>query len=128
MAAVVAIALAQGFVLRVLHHLAAGDFGRWSELVFLLPAYAVTVAVPLTYYLLRSRLVGRALPAAVAIVAASLAATATYVGWVNGPVGDLRPAADGSVFLYVTLAVLGWFVALPFLALGVRRRFEPAGY
>jgi hypothetical protein len=58
---VVTVALVQGLVLRWLHHLAESDAGPWSELSFLLPAYACTVGVPLAYYLLRSRLRGREL-------------------------------------------------------------------
>src|SRR5215831_5434365 len=115
MTIVVAVALAQGVVLHGLHHLAERDIGRWSELGFLLPAYAVTVAVPLSHYLLRSRLTAQRLMAALALVGIPLALTAAYVGWVNGPVGDLRPASAGPVFLYTTLAMLAWFVAMPFL-------------
>jgi hypothetical protein len=128
MALVVAIALLQGLVLYGLHNLAESEAGRWSELIFLLPAYAVTVGVPLTYYLLRSRLTARWLLAALTVVGLGLTLTATYVGWVNGPVGELRPAAAGAVFLYVTLAVLGWFVALPFLGLGLRGSLTAEGY
>lgn len=128
MRGVVAIALAQGVVLRLLHHLAEGEFGRWSELVVLLPAYACTVGVPLTYYLLRSHLPGRTLGRLLAAVGLILFATAAYVGWVNAPLGDLRPAVQGSVCFYTTLAVVAWFVALPFLRLGLRGTLTAPGY
>ena len=126
--AVVVVALVQGLVLRWLHHLSEGGAGTWSELSFLLPAYACTVAVPLTYYLLRSKLGGRARAAALALVGVVLGGTAWYVGWVNGPVGGLYPSTQGAVFLFLALAVLGWFVALPFLSLGVRGSATPDGY
>ncbi len=125
---VVVVALAQGLVLHALHHLAEHEVPRWSELAFLLPAYAFTVGVPLSHYLLRSRLTERRLAGALVVVGLALALTAAYVGWVNGPVGELRPAATGPVFLYVTLAVLGWFVALPFLSLGLRGSLTAEGY
>ena len=120
MTIVVAIAAAQGVVLHGLHDLAERDVGRWSELSFLLPAYAVTVAGPVSHYLLRSRASARRLMAALALVGILLGLTAAYAGWVNGPVGELRPASVGPVFLYITLAVLAWFVAMPFLSLGLR--------
>jgi hypothetical protein len=128
MTIVVVVALAQGVVLHGLHHLAEQEIGRWSELGFLLPAYAVTVAVPLSHYLLRSRLTAHRLMAALALVGIALALTAAYVGWVNGPVGELRPASAGPVFLYSTLAVLAWFVAMPFLSLGLRGSLTADGY
>ncbi len=128
LSAVIGVALVQGFVLHRLHLLAEREAGAWSELTFLLPAYACTVAVPLTYYLLRAKLRGRALAEALTIVGVVLGATALHVGWVNGPVGGLHPSTAGSVSLYFTLAVLGWFVALPFLTRGVRGATTPDGY
>jgi hypothetical protein len=43
-------------------------------------------------------------------------------------VGGLYPSASGSVFLYVVLAGLGWFVCLPFLSLGLRGASTADGY
>lgn len=126
--AVIAVALVQGTLLRWLHHLAERDAGAWSELSFLLPAYACTVGVPLAHYLLRSKVRGRALVTRLLLVSVGFAGTAHYVGWVNGPVGSLYPSASGSVFLYVVLAVLGWFVSLPFLSLGLRGVSTADGY
>jgi hypothetical protein len=122
------IALLQGMVLHALHRLADGGPGGWSELPFLLPAYAVTIGVPLTWHLLSAQLPLRALERRVAAVGLALAATAAYVGWVHGPVGDLRPASSGSVLLFGWLALVAWFVALPFLRLGIRGGFSRAGY
>jgi len=61
-------------------------------------------------------------------VSLGLAVTAAYVGWVNGPAEGLYPSAGGSVFLYIVLALLGWFVALPFLSLGLRGALTTDGY
>lgn len=122
------VALAQGVALRALHELAGRDAGAWSELTFLLPASACTIALPLTWYLLRSRLAGRPLALRLGLVGVALAATALWTGWVNGPVGELRPAASGPVFVYATFAILAWFVAMPFLALGLRRMLTADGY
>jgi hypothetical protein len=126
--AVIAVALVQGTLLRWLHHLADRDAGPWSELSFLLPAYACTVGVPLAYYLLRSKVRGAALAMRLILVTVGLAGTAFYVGWVNGPVGSLYPSASGSIFLYFVLAVLGWFISLPFLSLGLRGASTADGY
>jgi hypothetical protein len=126
--AVLGIALIQGMALHGLHRLAEDGPGGWSELVVLLPAYAVTLGVPLTAYLLHTALPARALGGRLAAVGLALAATAAYVGWVNGPVGTLRPATGGSVLLYAWLAFLAWFVALPFLRSGLRGSLTPAGY
>lgn len=120
----VVIAIGQGFALHGLHRFAEGGHGAWSELLFLLPAYAFTVGVPLTYYLLRDRLPAKTLSIALAAAGLGLAATAAYVGWVNGPVGDLRPKSDGAVFLYGWLTVLCWFVALHVLRIGVKAGFR----
>jgi hypothetical protein len=122
------IAVGQGLALLGLHRLAEGGYGYWSELLFLLPAYAFTVGAPLTGYLLRTRLSARALAAAIAAVGLVLVVTAGYVGWVGGPVGELRPGNDGSVFLFGLLTVLAWFVALPFLRCGVKTGFSAEGY
>jgi hypothetical protein len=59
LAAVLTVALLQGILLRGLHQLARSNPGLWSELSFLLPAYACTVGVPLTYYLLAPRSAGK---------------------------------------------------------------------
>jgi hypothetical protein len=128
MTLVLAVAVAQGVALRGLHALAVREAGGWSELAFLLPAYACTVGVPLSYYLLRTRLPAARVAAGVSLIGLALISTAAYVGWVNGPVGELRPATAGPVFLYLMLAVLGWFVALPFVRLGVRGRLTAEGY
>jgi hypothetical protein len=122
------IAVVQGMVLHALHRLAESGPGGWSELQFLLPAYAVTVGVPLTWHLLSSQLPGRVLARRVAVLGLALVATGAYVGWVNGAVGDLRPAIGGSVLLFGWLTLLAWFVALPFLRLGIRGSFAKAGY
>jgi thiosulfate/3-mercaptopyruvate sulfurtransferase len=61
-------------------------------------------------------------------VGLGLAGTAAYVGWVNGPAEGLYPSAGGSVFLYIVLAMLGWFVSLPFLGLGLRGALTTDGY
>jgi len=126
--AAVAVAFLQGALLSWIHHLAESEAGPWSELSVLLPAYACTVGVPLTYYLLRSRVRGGSLVARLLFVGLGLAATAAYVGWVNGPAEGLYPSAGGSVFLYIVLALLGWFVALPFLSLGLRGALTTDGY
>src|SRR5262245_42026646 len=115
--AAVAVAFLQGVLLSWLQHLAENPAGPWSELSVLLPAYACTVGVPLTYYLLRARVQGGSLVARLLAVGLGLAVTAAYVGWVNGPAEGLYPSAGGSVFLYIVLVVLGWFVSLPFLSL-----------
>src|SRR5262245_15413192 len=128
LSAVVAVALLQGILLRWLHQLAQSNAGLWSELSFLLPAYACTVGVPLTYYLLRAKVRGRALAIRLLLVGLGLAGTAAYVGWVNGPVDGLYPSASGSVLLYIALAMLGWFVALPFLSQGLRGISTADGY
>ena len=122
------IAVVQGMVLYALHRLAERGSGGWSELQFLLPAYAVTVGVPLTWHLLSSQLPRQVLTRRVAVLGLALAATGAYVGWVNGAVGDLRPAIGGSVLLFGWLTLLAWFVALPFLRLGIRGTFSMAGY
>src|SRR5262245_32057281 len=102
MISVLVVALAQGVVLRVLHGLAESGARPWSELTFLLPAYACTVALPLTWYLLRSRLAARPLALRLSLAGVVLAATAMWTGWVNGPVGALRPATAGPILLYDT--------------------------
>jgi uncharacterized protein DUF4153 len=125
---VLGIALVQGLTLHGLHRLAESSPGAWPELSFLLPAYACTVGIPLTYYLLHTQLDRRMLARCLGAVGLTLAGTAAYVGWVNGPVGDLRPARSGTVLLFGCLTVLVWFVALPFLRLGFRGIFTPRGY
>ena len=122
------VALVQGFLLHGLHRLAEGSHGAWSELFFLLPAYAVTVGIPLTFYLLRTHIAGTVLVLRLSVLALALAVCGAYVGWVNGPVGEMRPVSDGSVFLYTFLTLLAWFVALPFLRFGVRDALETSGY
>jgi hypothetical protein len=128
LAAVLTVALLQGILLRGLHQLAQSNAGLWSELSFLLPAYACTVGVPLSYYLLRAKVRGRALAIRLLLVGLGLAGTAAYLGWVNGPVEGLYPSASGSVLLYIALALLGWFVALPFLSQGLRGTSTTDGY
>ena len=122
------VALVQGFLLHGLHRLAEGNHGVWSELYFLLPAYAVTVGVPLTFYLLRAHVASTALVLRLCALALVLGTGAAYVGWVNGPIGELRPVSDGSVFLYVFLTLLAWFVALPFLRFRLRDTLAANGY
>jgi hypothetical protein len=61
-------------------------------------------------------------------VGLGLAGTAAYVGWVNGPVEGLYPSASGSILLYIALAVLCWFVDLPFLSQGLRGTSTADGY
>ena len=100
------IALVQGVVLHELHRLADGGRGPWSDLPFLLPAYAVSIGVPLTWHMLSAQLPQRALAGRVAIVGLALAATGAYVGWVNGPIGDLRSATGGSLFLFACLTLV----------------------
>src|SRR5262249_48746120 len=94
----------------------------------LLPAYACTVGVPLAYYLLRGKVRGTWLVARLALVSVALGGTALFVGWVNGPVAGVYPSSNGTVFLYVVLAALAWFVALPFLSLGLHGGSTPDGY
>jgi len=86
------------------------------------------MGVPLTAYLLSAQLPVRALAGRLAAVGLALAATGAYVAWVNGPVAGLRPASGGSVLLFGGLAFVAWFVALPFLRMGVRGSMSRAGY
>jgi hypothetical protein len=77
---VLGIALLQGMALHVLHRFAGGGPGAWSELPWLLPAYAFTVGVPLTAYLLRAQLPLRVLANRLAAVGLALAATGPTSG------------------------------------------------
>lgn len=125
---VLLVALAQGFLLHGLHRLAEGNHRAWSELSFLLPAYAITVGVPLTFYLLRAHLTGAALGLRLLVLALVLGTSGIYVGWVNGPFGEVRPGSDGSIFLYAFLILLAWFVALPFLRFRISDTLTAKGY
>jgi len=123
------LALLQGMALLALHHLVDDwGYGPWSQPWVLLAAYAVSIGVPLTWHVLTAQLPREALVRRVVGVGLVLAATGGYVGWANGPVGDLRPASGGSVLLFAWLALLGWFVALPFVRLGLRDSLSRAGY